>query len=284
VPISEGCLGYCSYCAARIARGRLRSYPAEHIIKEIEECIRDGFKEIQLTAQDTGVYGFDIGSNLPNLLKRISKIDGDFRVRVGMMNPGYTRKIMRELIEAFRSRKIYKFIHVPVQSGDNTVLKDMKRNYSVNDFVELVTAFKRAFSDVVLSTDIIVGYPTETEESFTKSVELVEKIKPDIINITRFSKREGTEAYGLKDLPGWIKKERSRLLTEIHRRIGEDINRQFLGREFEVLITKKGKNGTFLARTDSYRPVVVKSGKIGEFVRVEITDCNPYYLVGELLS
>ncbi|AKG90951.1 MiaB-like tRNA modifying enzyme-type [Geoglobus ahangari] len=280
VSISEGCLGSCSYCATKIARGRLRSFSVESIVREVEVAVKAGYREIQLTSQDTGAYGLDRGENLADLLERIAGIEGDFRVRVGMMNPQHAVAILDDLINAFSSEKIYKFLHIPVQSGDNRVLEDMRRGHTVEDYEHVVEEFRRSFDDVVVSTDIIVGFPTETEESFWMSYELIERMRPDIVNITRFSPRKGTPAYRLRDMPDWIKKERSRKLTELTRRIGLENNLKFVGKSARVLVTKAGKNGTLLSRTDSYRPVIVESGKIGEFLSVKIEKAEFNYLKG----
>jgi len=282
VSISEGCVGRCAFCATRFARGRLRSFSLKSIVEEVKTCVEMGFKEIQLTSQDTGAYGLDKGKYmLPELLNEISKIEGDFRVRVGMMNPHHAVKMLDDLLNAFSSDKIYKFIHVPVQSGDNRVLKDMWRNHTVEDYIEVVSAFRKEFDDVMVSTDIIVGYPTESEESFWKSYELLKETEPDIVNITRFSRRPFTLASKLKDIPDWVKKERSRKLTRLAREIGLKRNRRFIGKKLRVLITKRGKGETFMARANSYRPVVLKEGEIGKFVEAKIIDCAFNYLVGE---
>jgi MiaB-like tRNA modifying enzyme len=281
VSISEGCLGSCSFCATKMARGRLRSFSMDGIVREIERVVKEGFKEIQLTSQDTGAYGLDKGKEmLPELLNRISEIEGDFRVRVGMMNPQHAVRVLDDLISAFSSEKIYKFIHVPVQSGDNRVLEDMRRGHTVEDYIEVVETFRKNFDDVLVSTDIIVGFPTENEESFWKSYELVKETKPDIVNITRFSPRKGTLAAKYRDIPGWIKKERSRKLTELVRVIGLENNSRFAGKKLKVLVTRKGKGDTVLARTDSYRAVVTE-GVLGQFMEVEIVDYRFNYLVGK---
>ena len=284
VSISEGCLGNCSYCATKIARGRLRSFSIEKIVEEVKRVVEMGYREIQLTSQDTGAYGKDKGYRLPDLLEKIAEIEGDFRVRVGMMNPQHAMEILDDLIEAFKSEKIYKFLHLPVQSGDNKILMDMRRNHTVEDFEEVVRAFRKAFDDVLLSTDVIVGFPTESEESFEKTVELVKRVRPDIVNITRFSPREGTLAAKLKDIPDWIKKERSRRLTKICEEIGLENNLRFVGKKMRVLVTKRGKNETLLARADSYRPVVLEEGRIGEFYKAKVVDAKFNYLVGEFCS
>ncbi len=281
VAISEGCLGSCSYCATRIARGRLRSFPVDTVVEEVKKAISQGYREIQLTAQDTGVYGFDMGTNLAELLRKIASIPGEFRVRVGMMNPTYAIKILDDLIEAYSSDKIYKFLHLPVQSGSNAVLRHMNRGYTVEEFLEIVRSFRRAFPELTLSTDVIVGYPTETQEDFELTYRLIEELKPDILNITRFSPREGTPAARLRDIHEFIKKERSRRLTQLMKKIGYEKHRRYVGRKLRVLITKPGKNGTLLARTDNYKQVVLQSGKIGEFTEARIKDATSTYLIGE---
>jgi len=282
VSISEGCLGHCAFCATKFARGKLRSFSISGILREVEKAVKLGFREIQLTSQDTGCYGLDKGEFLlPRLLEEISRIEGDFRVRVGMMNPQHARRQIDRLLTAFESDKIYKFLHLPVQSGDNRVLEDMRRGHTVEDFLEVVDAFRNNF-ELTLATDVIVGYPTETEESFWKTYELIEDVKPDIVNITRFSKRRGTLAERLKEIPGWIVKERSRKLTELCVRVGLENNRKFLGRELKVLVTSVGKKW-MLARTDSYRAVIT-TGELGKFKMVRIGACRHNYLLDDSLS
>jgi len=280
VSISEGCLGKCSYCATRVARGRLNSFSIENVVREVENAVRSGYKEIQLTSQDTGAYGMDKGYSLPELLERICKIEGEFRVRVGMMNPQHAVKILEDLINAFQNEKIYKFLHIPVQSGDDRVLADMNRGHTVDDYKAVVEEFRKNFDDVVISTDIIVGFPTESEEAFLKSCELVKETKPDIVNITRFSPRKGTPAFRMRDMPDWIKKERSRKLTKISREIGLKNNERFVGKKLRVLVTKRGKNETYLSRANSYRPVILNSGKIGEFKQIRVYKATFNYLLG----
>lgn len=277
VPISEGCLGGCSYCATRYARGRLRSFKVEAVVREVEEAVKHGYREIRLTAQDTAAYGADTGESLPELLRRICEVEGEFRVRVGMMNPASAKAMADELVECYAEEKLYKFLHLPVQSGDDEVLEKMKRGYCVEDFLSIVRVFKNP--GVTLATDVIVGYPGESEESFTKTYRLVEKIKPDVLNVKRFSPRPGTPAAKLKDMPDRIKKERSRKLASLHRRISLEKNKKLIGREFKVLVIENGKNNTLLARTNSYKQVVLRSGEIGGFQKVRINAATPTYLI-----
>jgi len=281
VPIAEGCLGNCTFCITKKARGKLNSFKMEDILKEIELLVSTGYKEIQLTSQDAILYGLDKGEFLlPELLNKITKIEGDFKVRVGMMNPSFTKKATKDLIKVFRSDKIYKFLHLPLQSGDDGILKEMKRQYEVEDFLTIVKEFRKNFKDSLIATDIIVGYPGESEEAFENTFKVVKDIKPEIVHIFRFSKRDGTKAALLKDFPDRIKKERSRALTKLCREINLKENKKFLGKKFEVLVAEKRKNN-FIGRLPSFRAVILKEGKLGEFQKVRISDFRKNYLVGE---
>lgn len=282
VPISQGCLGECTYCITRLARGHLKSYDESEILNQVREHVRSGAKEIRLTAQDTAAYGRDTNASLPELLQEVSRIEGGFRVRVGMMNPATTLPILDPLIEAYRDRKIFKFLHLPVQAGSDKVLIMMRRGYTVDDFIKIVKEFRDRLGDVFVSTDIIVGFPGETEEDFKLSVDLLNRIKPEMINITRFSLREGTPAEMMKDnVPGVKKKERSRLLTSLRSQISREINRTFLGKYVEAITTERGRKDTTMARTSAYRLIVLKEKiPLGKELRVKIVDYRDAYLIG----
>ena len=289
VPISNGCLGSCTYCITRLARGDLRSYPPENVIKSISDALSQNLFEIRLTAQDTAVYGLDHQTNLPGLLKLVNgKFSGqkDFRIRVGMMNPNTTKPILDELVEEYKSYLIFKFLHLPVQSGNDDILQDMKRGYKVQDFVKIVKKFREALPELTLSTDIIIGYPGETEEQFKNSVELVKNIQPNIVNITRFSARPGTEAYDRKDkVHGRIQKDRSRILTKVRFEISKKLNEETINDTKRILVTEHGKENTVMGRADNYQTVVVKEKfKLGNFVNVKIVDATNSYLIGEVVN
>jgi MiaB-like tRNA modifying enzyme len=278
IPISEGCLGSCTYCAARIARGYLYSYPADSVVKTAEHFIAQGYKELQVTSQDTGCYGVDCNERLPSLLKRIVQIDGKYRIRVGMMNPNHVLTIMDDLLDVYHSEKIYKFLHIPVQSGNNDILSLMNRKYTVEEFVEICTIFRKEFPQLYLCTDIIVGFPTETEQQFNDTVHLVKKIQPDKINVTRFSPRPLTEAARMPQIPDRIKKDRSRALYRLRMDISLKINKRYTGKSLEILINKKGSvENTMVGRTFNYK-LVVCAGELGEFKTVTITHATPTYL------
>jgi MiaB-like tRNA modifying enzyme len=218
VPIAEGCISNCSYCGTKHARGMLTSCLPEEIICLIKNLVKNN-KKILLTAQDTGCYGFDIGTNLAELLERIVALDGNFTVRVGMMNPQHLKKQLPRLVKVFKNPKIIPFLHVPVQTGSDKVLKDMKRGYKVADFLEITKAFRKEVPAIYFSTDIIVGFPTETNKDFDKTLELIKKVKPENVNISQFYPRPRTAAKKMKQLPTEIKKQRSRQLAELCGRI-----------------------------------------------------------------
>ncbi|WP_297497962.1 tRNA (N(6)-L-threonylcarbamoyladenosine(37)-C(2))-methylthiotransferase [Thermococcus sp.] len=283
VPIGEGCLNACTYCATRFARGVLKSYKPELVLRWVKEALAKGYKEIQLSSEDTGCYGFDIGTNLAKLLDEITAIEGDFRIRVGMMNPNHTIKILDELIEAYQSEKVYKFLHLPVQSGDNEILRRMGRNYTVEEFEEIVREFRRKVPGLNLNTDVIVGFPGETEEAFQSTVELVRRIRPDKINVSRYSRRPGTIASRWKQLPGWLVKERSRKLHRLRLAIAYEINQAYVGKRVEVLIHGPGKKGGIEGRTFNYKEIILDSGVAGQFREAVVERAGSTYLNGHLL-
>jgi len=288
IKISEGCLSNCTFCATKISRGRVKSYRPEIIRECIRNGISNGKKEFYLTSEDCSAYGRDIGINLIDLLETISKIDGKFFVRVGMMNPLHFKKMeVKELAEKFNSEKIFKFLHLCVQSGSNKVLKDMKRGYTVEDFMNYVKIFRETLGNLTLETDIIVGYPTESEKDFKSTVKLIKKVKPDIVNISKFSKRPNTEASHLKEIDSKIVKERSRKLTKIVKKVSERKNKEWLGWRGEVIIDEVGKKkNTFIGRNYCYKPIVVESREniIGKFVKVEVYDFNNNSLFATILQ
>lgn len=283
VPISEGCLGSCSYCIVKRARGDLKSYPPESIADEIKSAVSSGAKEVWLTSQDCGAYGSDIGSSLPELLEKVCGIEGEFMVRAGMMNPNHAKKNLEELIDAYKHEKIYKFLHVPVQSGDDEVLKDMNRHYSVADFIAVIDAFRKDIPGITISTDVIVGYPTEDEDAFKKTTALLKRTRPDVLNISRFWPRPRTPAERLRQLPGRVTNQRSRIVASLFKGIAAERNGRWVGWEGRVLVSERGKKGTFAARNQAYKTIILRSrkGLLGEFVNARVTKSHGFYLEGE---
>jgi tRNA A37 methylthiotransferase MiaB len=181
--------------------------------------------------------------------------------------------------------RIYKFLHIPVQSGSNSVLKNMNRSYSVNEFFDLANKFRSTFPDISISTDLISGFPGEAEEDHQKSLDLIKKLKADTVNITRFSSRPGTEAAAMESVHGRISKDRSAELTEMKNAVEYENNKKMIGRVERALITETGKPGTMIARTCNYRPVAIHSElPVDSFVSVEITACESTYLIGKVLK
>lgn len=286
IPIASGCQGDCSYCFTRGARGDLSSRPAANIIDEISRIdFSRGTVEIQLTAQDTASYGSDFGSDLPLLINELASQDFDMKIRIGMMNPRTVLPILDDLIDAYSSPNVYKFLHLPVQSASNRILKDMERGYTLDDFDFIVSRFKEKYPDMTLSTDLIVGYPDETKEDHIKNVQMLERIRPDIVNITRFSERPGTrDANHSKKIPGWITKTRSRELTRLRFEISTEKNRARIGSVLDVVVSEKGTNNTMIARTDNYKQVILpRSVDLGARVHARISDCSPIHLFGDII-
>jgi len=281
VPISEGCLGACAYCATKFARGNLISYKPQALLGEIEKSVYNGAKEVWLTSQDNGCYGFDIGTNLVELLKDVVKIPGDFMVRVGMMNPQHVMKFLDELIEVYKSPKIFKFAHIPVQSGSDKVLKEMKRGYTTKDFERIVSAFRKAM-DVTISTDIIVGFPTETEKDFKEMVSMMKRVEPDFLNLSRYWPRKGTTAGEMKQLPRDVVAARSKEVAEIYAKSVKAKNRSWVGKKCSVTFTEERKP-YFIGRNEQYRPVLVKGKNfLGKTCSVKIVETRKIELIGEV--
>ncbi len=221
IQICQGCLNTCTFCSTKLARGNLKSYRIGDVKRQLESAIKEGAKKIYLTSQDNGAYGFDIKTNLSKLLKELVEIDGDYKIRIGMLNPWHLRKIKNSLLEVMENEKIQKFLHIPVQSGSEQVLKDMKRIHTVSEFKEIAKEFRNKFpreiySDSTIATDIIVGFPTETEEDFQETLNLIEEIKPEVLNISAYSSRPGTKASKLKQLSSEVVKQRTKRLNDLY--------------------------------------------------------------------
>ena len=282
LPIAQGCLGNCSYCITRFARGALRSYSEESLVKEFKEMLDNGAKEILVTAQDTACYGHDTKTDLPSLLRKFLENEGDYRIRIGMMNPNFLEPILDDLMDVMEDRRVYRFLHIPVQSGSDTVLKNMRRRYTAEQFLSMAERLRARYPDISISTDMIAGFPGETDEDHRKSIDLIKRLHADTVNITRFSVRPGTDAASMKDqIQGNVSKERSTQLTETKMDVEYNVNKNLVGKRFRVLVTEKGKPGTVITRTENYRPVGIDEDiPLGTFLDVEVTDCASTYVSG----
>ena len=285
IPVSYGCLGACAYCCVVFARGRLRSYTSNQITERVRKDLAAGAKEFWVTSQDTACYGRDVGTNLAELLKVLCAVEGDFRVRVGMMTPNLVTDILDDLLEAFKSGKVFKFVHLPVQSGDDDVLRLMHRFYTVQDFREIVGAFRVAFPEVTLATDVICGFPGESREAFDNTLDLIGEVKPDIVNVSKFFARPGTAAAEMCDLvvePSEIKR-RSTEAAKLVKQVSLERNQRWVGWSGEVLVDEKGKvAGSWIGRNFTYKPITVKSSAslLGKTLRVKVVKAFSTHIVG----
>ena len=283
VPILNGCNYFCTFCSTKLVKGRLFSYPMDAIRQDIKSHLKAGCREIWITSNDTGAYMAEQGGKqkIVELLEQILSIPMDFKVRVGMMNPGNTITILDELIEIYKHPKMFKFLHIPIQSGNNGILKLMNRRYSAEDFVNVVNAFRTEIPEITISTDMIVGFPSETEEQFKDSMELLKKIKPDVLNLSRYAARDGTVAAKMKQLPTNALKQRSRAMTALYRQIALESNKKWLGWKGKILIDEKGKYDSWIGRNYCYKPVVVKGNfNLGDEIEVEIKESTEFDLRG----
>ncbi|MCK4588992.1 MAG: tRNA (N(6)-L-threonylcarbamoyladenosine(37)-C(2))-methylthiotransferase [Nanoarchaeota archaeon] len=280
IPICRGCLGNCTYCKVKLARGHLKSYKIEDIKKRFKLALRQGAKEIWLTAQDTGCYGLDIKTNLPTLLKELTQIPGNYKIRIGMMNPNHVLQFLDELIQIYKNEKIFKFLHLPVQSGNNEILKSMNRKYLAEDFRNIVKKFRQPLPEITLATDIIAGFPGETEKQFDNTLDIIKQTTPAVINISRFWPREKTKAAKMENqIHSKHTKERSRMLTHIYHNIARMQNERWLNWEGSVIVDEIGKDNSFVARNYAYKPVIVKGNyNLGETVKVKIKKVTSFDL------
>jgi len=282
VEIASGCMSECTFCQTKLSKGDLQSYRIGDIVRQIETEIHDGCKEIWLTSTDNGCYGFDIGTDLPTLIQTVADIPHEFKIRVGMMNPMYMVRIKEKLIESFENDKVYKFLHIPVQSGSNKVLNDMKRGHTAETFKDIVRRTKEKFSNFTISTDIIVGFPSETKEDFEKTIEMLKETRPDIVNLSKYSARPGTEASEMVQIDSSEMKKRSKTIFDLINKISLENNQKWIGWQGEVLFDEKTEEG-IKGRNFAYKSIFVNEKvEIGQKATVEITGITKHSLLGKI--
>jgi MiaB-like tRNA modifying enzyme len=289
VPVSYGCLGSCAYCCVVLARGHLRSYGVREIVSRIRKDLARGLREFWITSQDVACYGRDEGTGLVELLQAVDRIEGDFKIRVGMMTPHIVVNMLEDLVQAFDSEHIFKFIHLPVQSGDNQTLKRMRRFYSVEDFRKIINTFRARFPDITLATDFICGFPGESQKAFERSLTLIEEVRPDVVNVSKFFARPGTLAAGMEGYFVSLAeiRRRSRMMAELARKVGSETNRGWTGWTGEILIDEKGKiPGSWVGRNFAYKPIAVKSADslMGKTLKVRVVRAFPTHLEGNVVE
>ena len=285
VPISEGCLGSCAYCCVKNARGKLNCYDPENIVRNVEHQLKQGIKQIYLTSQDCSIYKYN-ETRLVDLVEQIINLDYKFFLRVGMINPSFLINSLDQLITIFNFNKVYHFLHVPIQAGSNTVLKKMQRPYLISDIVEPIEIIRQKFPCLTLSTDIICGFPEEAEYDFYKTINLIKWLKPEILNISKFTPRPGTEAKNMKQLGSRTIKERSIRLSKIFRNSLFTINEKWNDWKGEVLILHKGneENQAF-GRNFAYKNVFINNynDSYGKFVNVRVDKVIRFNLYGTIV-
>lgn len=288
VNINYGCNNFCTYCIVPYVRGRERSRDMKSIISECEKLIKDGYKEITLLGQNVNSYGNDVPDenvNFANLLREVAKIDGKFRIRFMTSHP---KDLTEDVVKAIRDNdKICNNIHLPIQAGSNSVLKNMNRRYTREHYLGLIDMIRRYLPDCGITTDIMVGFPYETEEDFLDTMDIVEKVRFSTAFTFIYSVRKGTKAAEMPQIPYEIKQNRIKRLIARQNEITEEISKDYVGNVYEILVegVQEKKNGYVVGRTESGRLVSAKGDEsmIGEFKNVKITTVKNAQLLGEIL-
>ena len=288
VPIMFGCNNFCTYCIVPYVRGRERSRLPEDIINEVKNLVDSGYKEIMLLGQNVNSYGKDLknGISFPELLRELNRIDGDFIIRFMSSHP---KDASHELIDAiFECDKVANHLHLPVQSGSNTVLDRMNRRYTVEKYLETVEYIRKKSPDFSLTTDLIVGFPNETDDEFNSTLDLIKKVKYDNIYSFIYSRRTGTKASEIVDtISETVKGKRMRELLEVQREISTENYKRFIGRKMRVLVdsVSKKREGYVTGKSDEFIIVEFKGDKslIGQFVETEITDAMNWAVTGKMI-
>lgn len=287
IEIASGCMSACAFCQTKLAKGQLRSYRIGDILRQLRHDVNDGCKEIWLSSTDNGCYGRDIGANLVELLESCISIEGEYKIRIGMMNPMFLRDMTDRLIQLFTdSDKIFKFLHIPVQSGSDVILRKMKRGHTAKIFVDTVKAFRHKIPEVTIATDVIVGFPFETKDDFERTLEIIRITEPDIVNISKFSSRPGTTAAKLKKISSQVIKARSKQMHLIINNISLKRNSLWKGWEGEIIVNQSDDKW-LQGRNYAYKPIhVMRNGsdqvQLGDRITVKIQDFSSHMLVGRL--
>lgn len=289
VPIMFGCNNFCTYCIVPYVRGRERSRRPEDIISEVRGLVENGYKEIMLLGQNVNSYGNDLenGITFPQLLRKINTIDGDFVIRFMSSHP---KDASIELLDTILGcDKVAKHLHLPVQSGSNKILDDMNRRYTVEEYIEIVDYLRERDNDFSLTTDLIVGFPNESEEDFEATLSLIRRVKYDNIYSFIYSKRTGTKAAEIDDRISEDEKGiRMRRLLELQREISADFYKRFVGKKMRVLVDEKSKKreGFFTGKSNEFiiAEFAGDSSLIGNFVDIEVTEARNWAVIGRIID
>jgi MiaB-like tRNA modifying enzyme len=284
IPICEGCLGSCAYCAVRFARGSVRSYSVNEIHSVVERCVHLGYGEIRLTSQDAGVFGHDSGETLVQLLRNLDHIEAKHRFSLGMFNPNLVLDTIDDLISVMESEHFFKFFHVPLQTGSDSLLAAMGREYSVAEWTEIVSRIRGNLTRTTIATDIIVGFPGESALDFEETINLLQNMRPEVVNISKYGDRPGTVASRAKNkVDTSVKKERSRQMSSLVSDFVTELNASWIGWSGEVIATETGTRGGIVCRNFAYKPIILhEEVTLGSTVKVEVTSSERTHLLGQI--
>ncbi|KAM7382630.1 hypothetical protein PAMP_002353 [Pampus punctatissimus] len=283
VTVCNWCLNACTYCKTKHARGDLASYPIEELVERARQSFQEGVCEIWLTSEDTGAYGRDIGTDLPTLLwSLVEVIPEGAMLRLGMTNPPYILEHLEEMAKILNHPHVYAFLHVPVQSASDSVLMDMKREYCIDDFKRVVDFLKERVPGVTIATDIICGFPGETEEDFQETVDLVKCYRFPSLFINQFYPRPGTPAAKMEQVPAQVKKQRTKELSQLFHSYNPYDHK--VGERQHVLVTEESFDAQYyVAHNKFYEQVLVpkRSEFKGKMIEVDIYEAGKHFLKGQ---
>ncbi|XP_013204581.2 threonylcarbamoyladenosine tRNA methylthiotransferase isoform X1 [Microtus ochrogaster] len=286
ISINTGCLNACTYCKTKHARGNLASYPIDELVERAKQSFQEGVCEIWLTSEDTGAYGRDIGTDLPTLLwKLVEVIPEGAMLRLGMTNPPYILEHLEEMAKILNHPRVYAFLHIPVQSASDSVLMDMKREYCVADFKRVVDFLKEKVPGITIATDIICGFPGETDQDFQETLKLVEEYKFPSLFINQFYPRPGTPAAKAEQVPAHVKKQRTKDLSRVFHSYNPYDHK--IGERQQVLVTEESFDSKFyVAHNRFYEQVLVPKNPefMGKMVEVDIYESGKHFLKGRPVS
>ncbi len=282
VSIMTGCNNFCAYCVVPYTKGREFSRPVTEVIEEVKKSVKNGYREVWLLGQNVNSYNG--GVDFPKLLREINKIRGDFWLRFTTSHP---KDFSDKTISAIKDcKKITKYLHLPIQSGDNTILEKMNRPYTVQDYREIIRKVRKEVPDITISTDIIVGFPGETEKNFRNTATIFNEIRFDMAYVARYSPRPQTSASKMEEtVSEEEKKRREKILVEILKESNLEKNKLYKGKKVRVLVIKKSKKKGFLfGKTEDYKTILFRGSEklIGKFIKAEITDYSLWGLKGKI--
>ncbi len=284
VKIQDGCNAFCTYCIIPYTRGKIRSKKFETVIEEITDLVNNGYKEIVLTGIHTGKYGMDINTDLETLLKELVKIPNIYRIRLSSIE---INEITDGIIDLMKNNNIIaRHLHIPLQSGSDKILKLMNRKYDLDYFFKKLDKIRSNIEDISITTDLIVGFPNETEEDFKNTIDTLNRIKFTKIHTFPYSRRDGTIASTMKNqVDGNIKKKRVREVLEISKKWEYSFYNDRIGKTYDVL-TETNKNGNYIGHTSNYIPIIIdKEVTDNDIVKVKITNVDDNNIVyGELIN